>query len=182
MPRKKKAAKAAGAASSKQASKDDLDISSIQIDGDDEDRVPVYDTPKDLQTKITAHMRNSGVSKAAFLHCLNARYHTQKSGDVCTMAADLPFSQRARVLNGVAVHICELRVLRKAANQAWPDRVEGTNGNGAAAKWDLDAKLWMGPGECFYVSQYAEIELVQGRIELEPCKDEPGRKRQVFAP
>ncbi|KAI8268751.1 hypothetical protein K4K56_004195 [Colletotrichum sp. SAR 10_98] len=51
------------------------DLSGIALPGDDDMSVPIYDSCQTVRTKINAHLRKPGVTKAAFLRaCVKAAY------------------------------------------------------------------------------------------------------------
>ncbi|KIW91892.1 uncharacterized protein Z519_07862 [Cladophialophora bantiana CBS 173.52] len=58
---------------SKQGAAGDNDVSSIHLDGDERDSVPVYDTCDDIRTKINRFLRETpGASNAGFTRTINA--------------------------------------------------------------------------------------------------------------
>lgn len=42
------------------------DVSGVKLEGEDEGKVPVFDTPSDIRTKIKAHLRTENTTQAAF--------------------------------------------------------------------------------------------------------------------
>ncbi|KAJ9641063.1 hypothetical protein H2201_007998 [Coniosporium apollinis] len=80
MPSKKKQ-KTEAAASAAKDGKDDsgvVDISGIELPGEKEDAVEVYDTCDTIRKKIDAHLRKPGVTQAQFCRDLLAQYHGPK--------------------------------------------------------------------------------------------------------
>jgi hypothetical protein len=85
MPRKKKAKSneddkstpgkaTATAKGSKKASKDDLDVSDIKLEGESNDSVPVYDTPQDIRGKINVALRNTSASQASLSRAFKEQF------------------------------------------------------------------------------------------------------------
>ncbi|KAF1919014.1 hypothetical protein BDU57DRAFT_511855 [Ampelomyces quisqualis] len=70
MPNKK--AKA-GAANDKDAVPS---VDDVELEGEKEDKVPVYDTCDEVRRKINAHLKKPGVTQAALLRNIAAQYHT----------------------------------------------------------------------------------------------------------
>ncbi|KAF1807812.1 hypothetical protein P152DRAFT_485939 [Eremomyces bilateralis CBS 781.70] len=52
-----------------------LDISSISLDGEDTDSVPIFDSPGEIRRKISLYLRKDCVTQAAFLRELHAQMH-----------------------------------------------------------------------------------------------------------
>ncbi|KIX93607.1 uncharacterized protein Z520_10785 [Fonsecaea multimorphosa CBS 102226] len=78
---------AAGKANNK-----DIDISSIHLDGEDEEAVPVYDTCDDIRTKINRFLRETpSASNAGFVRTINAAVQspTTKTATAAQLSAFL---------------------------------------------------------------------------------------------
>ena len=54
------------------------DVSHIHIDGEDEDRVPVFDTCDEVRKKMNVFLRRDDVTQAAFLRALHAELRGRK--------------------------------------------------------------------------------------------------------
>lgn len=69
MPKKPRVSKA-------KTAEDDsaLDVEGMRLDGDEEDRVPVYDSCDDVRRKIEAHLKLPSVTQAKFLRALGKQY------------------------------------------------------------------------------------------------------------
>ena len=68
MPKKPRTAKAAPAT---------VELGDIELEGEDDDAVPVYDTCGEIRRKIAAHLRKPDVVQAQFLRDLAAQFHTE---------------------------------------------------------------------------------------------------------
>ncbi|KAF2758346.1 hypothetical protein EJ05DRAFT_348213 [Pseudovirgaria hyperparasitica] len=80
MPRKKqKVVTAAGepAPAPSKAEERAQNAKAVQLPGELEDKVPVYDTCDEIRRKIGAHLRSEGITQAQFLRDLMAQYHTE---------------------------------------------------------------------------------------------------------
>lgn len=53
------------------------DISDIHLDGEDEDKVPVYDSCDAIREKMSAYLQRDGVTKASFLRECYAQLHSE---------------------------------------------------------------------------------------------------------
>ncbi|KIW32919.1 uncharacterized protein PV07_04432 [Cladophialophora immunda] len=74
-------------ASSKSKKDDDNDVSSITLDGEDGDAVPVYDTCDDVRTKINRFLRETpAASNAGFVRTINAALPPSSTGQRATAA------------------------------------------------------------------------------------------------
>ena len=51
----------------KSAEKDRWNVDDIQLEGEEDESVPIYDTCDNVRQKITAHTRIKGITQAAFL-------------------------------------------------------------------------------------------------------------------
>jgi hypothetical protein len=51
-------------------------VDDIELPGELDDAVPVYDTCDDIRRKINAHLKKPGVTAASFLRHVAAQYHT----------------------------------------------------------------------------------------------------------
>lgn len=81
MPTKKQktSSSAGGAASSaSKGAQRSTDISAIQLDGEDQDDVALYDSCDEVRKKITAHLGKQDVTKAQF--CRNLKAQLQREG------------------------------------------------------------------------------------------------------
>lgn len=54
-------------------------VSDTHLDGEEDDKVEVYDTPAESRKKISAHLRKDGVTQAAFCREIGAQYHPARS-------------------------------------------------------------------------------------------------------
>lgn len=54
------------------------DISSIELEGESEDLVEIYDSCDEVRRKISAHLKKTGQTQADFLRCLGAQFHTSQ--------------------------------------------------------------------------------------------------------
>lgn len=66
-------------APNKKAKKDEADLPSVEdveLVGEDEDKVAVYDTCDDVRKKINAYLKKPGVTQASFLRGASASFHT----------------------------------------------------------------------------------------------------------
>lgn len=54
------------------------DVSDIHLEGEEEDKVPVYDTCDEIRKKMAAYLRKEGVTQAAFLRALHAELNGRK--------------------------------------------------------------------------------------------------------
>ncbi|KAF1958232.1 hypothetical protein CC80DRAFT_490837 [Byssothecium circinans] len=53
-----------------------VDVSDVVLEGEMEDKVPVYDACDEIRRKITLHLQKPGVTPASFLRTIAAQYHT----------------------------------------------------------------------------------------------------------
>lgn len=67
---------------------DEFEVSGIELDGEDEQAVEIYDTCDDIRRKIAAHLRLPGVTQASFLRALSTSF-----------PADAPRKLSAKQLN-----------------------------------------------------------------------------------
>ncbi|KAF2125855.1 hypothetical protein P153DRAFT_399992 [Dothidotthia symphoricarpi CBS 119687] len=51
-------------------------VDGVEIEGEKEDKVPVFDTCDEVRRKINLHLKKPGVTQAAFLREVAAQYHT----------------------------------------------------------------------------------------------------------
>ena len=58
--------------------KQGTEIGDMHLDGEDEDKVEIYDTCSEIRKKISAHLRKEGVTAAGFCRDLDAQWHTDK--------------------------------------------------------------------------------------------------------
>lgn len=54
------------------------DVSDVQLDGEEENTVEVYDTPAEIRKKISAHMPKDGVMQAGFCRAIGAQFNPEK--------------------------------------------------------------------------------------------------------
>lgn len=78
MPTKKQKTSSSSTATSsggrgKERSNQGVDISSVHLDGQEHDDVPVYDTCDEIRKKITTHIGKQGITKAQFCRDLRAQ-------------------------------------------------------------------------------------------------------------
>jgi hypothetical protein len=59
---------------------DPSDFLNIHLDGEEDDKVPVYDTCADVRRKISAHLRDPGVTQAQFCRDLHSLLHGPERG------------------------------------------------------------------------------------------------------
>ncbi|RYO36253.1 hypothetical protein AA0111_g3183 [Alternaria arborescens] len=50
-------------------------IDDIELDGEKDDKVPLFDTCDDVRKKINAHLKKPGVTQAAFLRAASTSFH-----------------------------------------------------------------------------------------------------------
>jgi hypothetical protein len=67
MPRKKQKTEEGKSTSSNKDDKDKYDVSEIHLDGEDHERVPIFDTCDDIRKKINAHLRTASTTNAGFV-------------------------------------------------------------------------------------------------------------------
>ena len=97
-PKKTKKAAASSSGGGSAAGKEDTagggveDVSDIHLDGEEADKVPVYDTCDEVRRKLTAYLRREGVTQAALLRVLHAELRGGKK------TSRLQSSQLARFL------------------------------------------------------------------------------------
>jgi hypothetical protein len=60
---------------SKKAADTAAAIANIELDGEEDDEVPVYDSCDVIRRKVNAHLRKPGVTQAQFLRDLYAQLH-----------------------------------------------------------------------------------------------------------
>ena len=71
MPAKKR--KTSGS-SKKDGGNDEYDVSTIHLDGEEDESVEIYDTCGEIRRKIAAHLRAAGVTQASFLRALSTSF------------------------------------------------------------------------------------------------------------
>ena len=85
MPKKPKVSKKVGtgknaqgsvAAKTRSTTSAPVDISDVRLDGEDGDKVPIFETCQEVRKKIAAHLRKPDVTAAQFTRDLIAQYHT----------------------------------------------------------------------------------------------------------
>lgn len=59
---------------------DPSDFLQVHLDGEEDDKVPVYDTCADVRRKISAHLRDPGVTQAQFCRDLHSQLHGPEKG------------------------------------------------------------------------------------------------------
>ena len=59
---------------------DPADFLQVHLDGEEDDSVPVYDTCADVRRKISAHLRDPGVTQAQFCRELHSQLHGPEKG------------------------------------------------------------------------------------------------------
>lgn len=59
---------------------DPSDFLQLHLDGEEDDKVPVYDTCADVRRKISAHLRDPGVTQAQFCRDLHSQLHGPEKG------------------------------------------------------------------------------------------------------
>lgn len=64
--------------------KPDTDISTIYLDGEETDSVPIYATCDDIRRQISSHLRREGVAKAGFCRDMFAQLHSDTRGSSIT--------------------------------------------------------------------------------------------------
>ena len=67
MPKKEKAEKKGKVDDDNRQEKENWDLSDIHLKGEDEEKVPVYDTCDDIRPEISAHLRHAPTTRARFL-------------------------------------------------------------------------------------------------------------------
>ncbi|KAF2744832.1 hypothetical protein M011DRAFT_488644 [Sporormia fimetaria CBS 119925] len=74
------------------------DLSSIHLDGEDEDRVPIFNTCDEIRRKISAYLGQPGITQAAFLRALAAQSHATPNPPIHShkLAAHVPLTRSAR--------------------------------------------------------------------------------------
>ena len=60
--------------------KGEPDISTIYLDGEDSDSVPIYATCDDIRRQISAYLRRDGITKAGFCRDMFAQLHAETKG------------------------------------------------------------------------------------------------------
>ncbi|KAL1797654.1 hypothetical protein ACET3X_004260 [Alternaria dauci] len=50
-------------------------VDDVELEGEKDDKVPVYDTCDDVRKKINAHLKKPGVTQAAFLRAASTSFH-----------------------------------------------------------------------------------------------------------
>jgi hypothetical protein len=63
-----------------QGGSDPNDFLQVHLDGEEDDKVPVYDTCADVRRKISAHLRDPGVTQAQFCRDLHSQLHGPEKG------------------------------------------------------------------------------------------------------
>ena len=63
-----------------QGGSDPSDFLQVHLDGEEDDKVPVYDTCADVRRKISAHLRDPGVTQAQFCRDLHSQLHGPEKG------------------------------------------------------------------------------------------------------
>ncbi|KAF1834415.1 hypothetical protein BDW02DRAFT_621482 [Decorospora gaudefroyi] len=52
-------------------------VDDVRLEGEEEDKVEIFDTCDDIRKKINAHLKKPGVTQASFLRCASASFHTK---------------------------------------------------------------------------------------------------------
>lgn len=73
---------------------DPSDFLQVHLDGEEDDKVPIYDTCADVRRKIPAHLRDPGVTQAQFCRDLHSQLHGPEKGATEYAAGTFPRHER----------------------------------------------------------------------------------------
>lgn len=95
-----------------QTSSAGVDISAIHLDGEEDDRVPIFDSCDEVRRKINAHLKKPGVTQAQFCRDILARTWPPRNSFPSTLLTPAPPSPRIQISQSPRKHpICPARPL-----------------------------------------------------------------------
>lgn len=169
-PRKraKKASDApAGSAAKTQKAAATVDTGDVHQDGEDSDRVEVYDSCAETRKKISAYLRKPGVTQAQFCRDLTAQYHSDKAPRSVTGAQLERFRGKKGPADGntSAVYYAaycffeKLRIKEGKAKSKHREEMEKRWRHGADTERDMSRGIIARRDEHVSVNQYGQWEI-----------------------
>ncbi|PWY96278.1 hypothetical protein BO94DRAFT_529673 [Aspergillus sclerotioniger CBS 115572] len=142
-----------------------FDLSAIHLDGDEDMKVPIFETCDVVRKKMKAHLRKPGVTQAGFLRDMAkaAFPQTAKRLSSKSMADFLSYKGPTTGSSGVIFYAAyvffeKLRVrdgkpkneFRLEMEKIWPNGFERDN--------PANGKLWCGPHERPWIDKYGRLQ------------------------
>ncbi|KAF2803759.1 uncharacterized protein BDZ99DRAFT_575827 [Mytilinidion resinicola] len=162
--------KSAGAATAKNKSQEsDVNLSSIHLEGEDDDSVPVYETCDMVRRKIEAHlMKKPGATQAAFCRELSNQYHASSTSVSSKSLSNFRGQKgydKGNTSSAFYAAYCYFEKLRiKEGKPKSKDRVKmeelwGEKGGFNISQASNQKRLWIGPGTRMKKNKYGEVTL-----------------------
>lgn len=145
------------AAEKKAAAEAYLDVSGIELPGEAEGKVPVYETCKTMRAKIRAALKKDGVTKAGF-----ARAIGEKTADRMSR-----FLEKKKVMSqntnpvyyNSYVLFEKMRIRDGQAKSKFRLEMEEVHGaKGADTEVNFDGNFWMHESETMHIDEYGVME------------------------
>ena len=174
--------------STKKDSKEDLDVSDIKLDGQDNDSVPIYDTPDDVRSKINAHLRNSSGTQASLVRGLKAQFANPPSQGLSPAALKTFLSasghghgKSSPIAYAAYMYFEKLRIKNGKAKSKKRQEMEKVWGKGGMDLFkDVGKPITMRIDDVMWSSQYGEVEIGRGGQSPKKAKDGLERKWKAY--
>lgn len=155
------AAAAAPTAAKRKGNAGQTDLSGIELEGEADDAVPVFDSCDEIRRKINAHLRKDNVTQAGFARDLTAQFHSSKAPAAIQSAQITRFrgmtgptaGNTSGVFYAAYVFFEKLRLKERGAKTKHRQGMEGQWPSGVDTERRMD-RLWCGPGETPFLDQY----------------------------
>ena len=163
MPRKKKAKTAA---SDSKADAKELDVSGIELEGDENDSVPIYLTCDDVRSLINNNLRNTSVTQASFCRTVDSMYTHQPSqgtgpGALKTFlsSSGVLMGASSPIFYGSYVYFEKLRIKQhKPQNKKRQEMEKMWAPRGLDTHRDMKQPMVMRGGEAIFTDKYGHVE------------------------
>ncbi|KAF8477090.1 hypothetical protein BDZ91DRAFT_769332 [Kalaharituber pfeilii] len=150
------------------ATHDHSDITTIHLDGEDTDTVPIYDSCDEIRKKIAAHLRKPGVTQAQFLRDVAAQFKTQSVRIQGKQLADFRAKSGAlagntsRVYYGAYVYFekCRLKEGKDKSKHRLEMEKRWSREGGVDIKTPGNRGIWVCKGEIPIIDQYGTLNIL----------------------
>ncbi|RDW65473.1 hypothetical protein BP5796_10165 [Coleophoma crateriformis] len=141
---------------------EEVDLSSIHLDGEEEDAVPVFETCDEVRKKIRAHLKKPGVTQSGF-----ARDCTAASGRNVAPRSINEFLRKkgpsagntANIFYAAYVYFEKLRLQAGKPKSKFREEMERIHGPKGVDTTRCNTRYLLGPGERAYEDKYGNVTI-----------------------
>lgn len=151
----------------KDEEKKKLDVSSIELEGEDDESVEVYDTCDEIRRKIAAYLREPNVTQAAFLRSLaqmlpdpTAKFQSKQLKDFQIKKGPMA-GNTSRIFYAAYVFFEKQRLQQgKPKSKKRRETEDAWAGEGGIQRDRARDTFWCGPGARLYMDEYGKARVM----------------------